>query len=67
MTYLTEPALLCFDEMGMGAVLAMTYFTEPAVPWLAGTVIGDVGANNIFHGRSITVVGLHGYGRGRGP
>ena len=55
--------------------------------WLAGTVIGEVGARSIsrslqysgwlarlgarsgpvaYHGASNTVVGWHGYGRGRG-
>ena len=56
--------------------------------WLAGTVMGEVGARKIsrsqqyccwlarlwarlepvtFDGAGNTVVGLHGYGRGRGP
>ena len=45
----------------------MIYFKEPALPWVVGTVMGEVGARKIFHRASITVVGWHGYGRGRGP
>ena len=41
------------------------YFKESALLWLAGTVMGEVGAHNIFHGSSITVVGWYCYGRGR--
>ena len=33
------------------------YFTEPAILWLAGTVMDEVVAHNIFHGASVTVVG----------
>ena len=40
---------------------------EPAFLWMAGTVMGEVGAHNIFHGTRITVVRWHVYGRGRNP
>ena len=33
--------------------------------WLARTAMGKVGAYMIFHGSRNTVVGWHGYGRGR--
>ena len=39
------------------------YFTEPALLWLVGTVMGEVDANSIFHGARTTVVGWHGSGR----
>ena len=45
----------------------MNCLTEPALMWFPGTVMGDVGANNIFHGANTAVVGWHGYVRGRGP
>ena len=32
-------------------------FTEPQLPWLAGTVMGEIGAYKTFHVASITVVG----------
>ena len=50
------------DEVG-----PVTYFTMPALLWLAGTAMAAVGVNDIFHGVSFTVVGWHGYGRVRGP
>ena len=51
----------------MGEVRAITYFTEPALLWLAGTVMGEDKAYKISHGVSITVVGRHVYGRSSGP
>ena len=30
-------------------VAAITYFAKPALLWLAGMIMGDVGAHNIFH------------------
>ena len=43
------------------------YFTEPALLWLAGAVIGEVVASKIFNGAGNTVVGRHGCERCRGP
>ena len=45
----------------------ISYFVEPALLWLAGTVIGKDGTHNTHHRASIAVVGWHGYGRGRSP
>ena len=50
------------DEVG-----PITYSTEPALLWLADTVIGEGEAHKIFHGAIITLVGWHGYGRREGP
>ena len=44
----------------------VSYFAEPAILWLAGTVMGEIAAVT-FNGASNTVVGQHGYGRGWGP
>ena len=51
----------------MGELGSITYFTKLALLRLAGTVMGEVSAHNIFHGSSITAIGWHGYGRGRIP
>ena len=66
-TYFTEPALLWLTVTIMSEEGPITYLTEPALLWLAGTVMSEVAANNTFHGISITMVGWHDYGRGRGP
>ena len=44
----------------------ISYFAEPAILRLAGTVMGEVGPLT-FNGASNTVVGKHGYGRSRDP
>ena len=47
----------------MGEVGALK--TGPTILWLAGTFMGEVGPVT-FHGAGNTVVGWHGFGRGRG-
>ena len=42
----------------------ISYFTETAILWLAGTVMGEIGPVT-FNGDSNAVIGEHGYGRGR--
>ena len=44
----------------------ISYFAEPAILWLDGTLMGEIG-HVAFNGASNTVVGYYGYGRGRGP
>ena len=36
----------------------MTSYTEPALLWLAGMVMGEVEAHDILHSAGITVVAL---------
>ena len=59
-----------YDVIGVYKILhgagRDSYFTDPAILWLAGTVIGVVGPVT-FNGASNIVGGSHGYGRGRGP
>ena len=50
---------------GYGRGRGSLHFAEPGLLWLAGTVMGEVGAHNISW--SVTVIGWHVYGIGRGP
>ena len=50
-----------YDEVG-----PITYFTDPALLWLAVTVTCEIGNNNIFNGASITANGWYRCGRDRG-
>ena len=50
---------------GNGRGRGSLHFAEPGLLWLAGTVMGEVGTHNIS--RSVTVIGWHVYGLGRGP
>ena len=51
----------------MGELGPIKYFTVPAILWLAGKAMCEVGAHKIFNGASNTVVGWHDYVLGQTP
>ena len=66
-TYFTKPELLWLLARLWAMSEPVIHFTEPAIPWLTRTVMGEVWAHNILHGASIKVIGSNGYGRALGP
>ena len=46
----------------MDEVELIRYFAEPILLWLAGTVMGDLGAHMIFHRAGISAICWNGYG-----
>ena len=55
----TNDSLLAYDVIGVYKIHhvagRVSYFMEPAIMWLAGTVMGEVGTHKIFHEAKITV------------
>ena len=66
--FVTNDACHAYDVIGVYKIHlragGITYTTEPAILRVAGTVMGEVGPLT-FNGAGKTVVGSHGYGRGR--
>ena len=62
--FVTRNTFWCLSQYYCGWLIRLraksglvTCITEPVLLWLAGTVMGEVGAHNTFHGAIITVVG----------
>ena len=66
----TNDALNGHDVIGVYKIHhragGISYFAEPAILWLAGTLIGEA-EPVAFNGARKTVVGYDGYGQGRAP
>ena len=73
--YIDEVGSVKFDgarnivvaETVTGEVGARKVLRSPALLWLVSHGYWHVAVHNMVYGDIITVVGWHGYGRGRGP